>query len=154
MKRRGGFMLIEAATYIACLLVILTLAYPAYYRFMRGSKNLRRNADDIARAVNAGERWRNDVRAASGLVRTSADQFAIPQRNGEVIYTFSDGVLWRQSANGQRIAALRGVKSSIMQADARQHVSVLRWELELTSVEKNVLMRPLFSFQAVAGAKP
>ena len=141
-------------TYIACLTIILTVAYPAYHRFVRGSNNLRRNADDIARALNAGERWRNDVRAATGPIRATAEQFVIPQRGGEIVYTFSDGVLWRQSADGQRIAALRGVKSSTMQLETRQRVTAWRWELELASGQKQVLMRPLFTFQAVTGAKP
>ena len=153
MNRRCGYMLIEVVTYIACLTIVLTVAYPAYHRFVRGSNNLRRNADDIARALNAGERWRNDVRLATGPVRASADQFVIPQRGGEIAYTFSDGVLWRRSADGQRIATLRGVKSSTMRADAREHVTAWQWELELVSGQKEISVRPLFSFQAVAGAK-
>jgi Tfp pilus assembly protein PilE len=153
MNRRSGYTLIEALTYIACLIIILTVAYPAYHRFVRGSNNLRRNADDIARALNAGERWRNDVRAATGPVRATAERFVIPQRDGEVVYTVSDGVLWRQSADGQRIAALRGVRSSAMQLETRQRVTAWRWELELVGGQKDVPVRPLFSFQAVAGAK-
>jgi len=154
MKRRSGYTLIEVLTYIACLTVILAVAYPTYHRFVRGSNNLRRNADDIARALNAGERWRNDVRAATGPIRATADQFVIPQRSGEIVYTVSEGVLWRQSSDGQRIAALRGVKSSAMQLETRQRVTAWRWELELASGQKQVLMRPLFTFQAVTGAKP
>ncbi|MGD0650762.1 MAG: prepilin-type N-terminal cleavage/methylation domain-containing protein [Verrucomicrobiia bacterium] len=154
MKQRNGYTLIEVLTYIACLTVILTVAYPAYHRFVRGSNNLRRNADDIARTLSAGERWRNDVRAATGPIRVTADQFFIPQHGGEVVYMVSDGILWRQSADGQRIAALRGVKSSAMQLETRQRVTAWRWELELASGQKQVLMRPLFTFQAVTGAKP
>ena len=149
MKRHSGYTMIEALTYIACLTIILTVAYPTYHRFIRGSDNLRHNADDIVRAVNAGERWR----AATGPVRTTGERFVIPQRNGEIAYTVSDGVLWRESGDGQRIAALRGVKSSTMLPDARPGVTAWRWELELMSGQKIVPLRPLFTFQAVAGGQ-
>lgn len=153
MKRRGGYTLIEVLTYIACLAIIFTAAYPAYHRFVRGSDHLRHNADDITRAVNPGERWRNDVRAATGPLRATAEGFAIPERATEIVYAVSDGVLWRQSGNGQRIAVLRGVKSSTMLPVPRQSVTAYRWELELVSDRKQAVVLPLFSFQAVAGAK-
>jgi hypothetical protein len=133
------------------------LALSAFYRCMSYSKNLARNADDIARALQAGERWREDVRAATGpfkLVSAEASvgqALHIPQKAGEVIYLFIDGAVLRQSGtNAPWIPALSGVKSSRMEKDERQRVVSWRWEVELKNKQKVARVRPLFTFQAVA----
>ena len=59
-------MLVDCLVYLAIWVVVVGLAFSAFYRCMSYSKNLARNADDIARALKAGERWREDVRAAAG----------------------------------------------------------------------------------------
>ncbi|HUK81270.1 MAG TPA: prepilin-type N-terminal cleavage/methylation domain-containing protein [Verrucomicrobiae bacterium] len=146
MNSRRGYTLIEVLVYIAVLLVVMDVAYTAYARYDKGSRDLRRNADDIIRALRVGQRWRDDVRAAVGPLRVTANGVVIPEGSGEIEYAFADGTLWRQ-----KIALLKQVKASAMRSDARPHVVAWRWELELASPKKMAHVRPLFSFTAVPG---
>lgn len=142
MNRRG-FTILEMLVYMAVLAVILTVAFPAFHKAMRGSRDLHRNADDILRAVHAGERWRADVRAATGPLRVAHGRLIIPQSRGEVRYEFAGQTVWR---NGESF--LRDVKSSEMQPDRRLRVRVWRWEVELASPRRQPAVRPLFTFEA------
>ena len=144
-----AFTLIECIVYIGVLTVVLTLAYPLFCRSLKGSNDLRRNADDIARVIHAGERWRDDVRHATAPPRLGGNGLRIPQGTGAVVYSFTNGVVWRGS-----VAVLRDVRVSQMQADERQEVESWRWELELVSSKKPVRLRPLFSFEAMARRQP
>ena len=150
-----GFTLIECLAYMGVFVVILSLALLTYFRCMDNYKNLHRNADDIARVLTVGERWRNDVRAAIGAIHFENDGHVvrIPQRNGEVAYKFSDGQVSRKTAaNAPWIVVLPKVQHSQMDSDARAHVTAARWELELQPSQKRVRVRPAFSFVAVPGA--
>jgi hypothetical protein len=150
MKRCGGFMLIECLVYIVVLFVILDLAYLAYYRCQLNSVNLRRNAEDIVITVRAGERWRTDIRAAKAPPKLDGNRLAVPQADGEVVYEFVNNTMWRQDGTA-RIAVLRRLRASTMQADARSQVTSWRWEVELMAGKKTPRVRPLFTFTAVAG---
>jgi prepilin-type N-terminal cleavage/methylation domain-containing protein len=149
--RRRGFTLIETLVYIVVLALVLGVAYPAFYKCQRGSRDLQRNAEDILLTMRVGERWRQDVRAATGPIQASIDQFVIPQRGGEIVYTVHDGTLRRIANPGHPITVLSNVKSSAMQPDHRQQVNAWRWELELAGQAKTTRVRPLFSFVAVPG---
>jgi len=154
VRRAGGIALVECLVYVSVLFVVLGVAYSAFDRFQDSSRDLKRNTTDIARALQAGERWRADVRAATGPVRladANNGQFLrIPHTNGEVLYEFSQGSVWRQAgATAPRTKVLPQVKMSRMQADQRQQVKSLRWELELPSRRQVARVRPLFTFQAV-----
>ena len=150
MKRRVGFMLIECVVYIVILLVVLDLAYGAYYRCQRNSVNLRRNAEDIVITVRAGERWRADIRAATAPPKLKGNRLVVPQAAGEIVYEFADNTMWRQDGTA-RIEVLRRLRASTMQADARSQVTSWRWEVELMAGKKTPRVRPLFTFTAVAG---
>jgi len=150
MKTERGYMLLEMLVYIAVLAVVLDLSFAAYYRYDLYTRDLRRNADDIVRVMRAGERWRDDVRDATAPPHSIDNGVAIPQKSGEIDYVFADSTIWRQVA-GVRSIALKRVKTSTMSVDPRQQVNAWRWELELTSPKKIVLVRPLFTFTAVAG---
>ena len=149
MKTARGFTMIEMLVYIAVLAVVVNLAFFAYYRYDQQMRNVRRNADDIVRAMRAGERWRDDVRNATASPRAIEDGMVIPWRSGEIVYVFADGTVWRRAAGSQTVA-LKNVSASTMSSDPRDRVSAWRWELELTSPKKTVLMRPLFTFTAVS----
>src|SRR6266487_4316060 len=60
-----GFALVDCVAYIGLLAVILTMAFAAFYRALERSRDLSRNAAEIVRALQAGERWRADVRASA-----------------------------------------------------------------------------------------
>jgi Tfp pilus assembly protein PilE len=149
-RQRGGATLIEMLTYLAVLAVVSAGAYRALHETFTHSRNLQRNADDIVAAVRAGERWRTDIRLATGLLVMQEDRLTIPQQTGSVEYRFDGGAVWRSVA-GKETAVLRSVKASRMQAETRQHVTAWQWEVELVPGSKAARMSPLFSFAAVAG---
>jgi hypothetical protein len=155
-RSQRGIMLVDCLVYLALWAVVVGLAFAAFYRCLSYSTDLARNADDIARVLKAGERWRKDVREATGPVSLTAaapgvgQALHIPQKGGEVIYLFVDGaVLRRSGTNPAGIRALNGVKSSRMEKDERQRIVCWRWEVELKNKQKAVRVRPLFTFQAV-----
>ncbi len=150
MKRRGGYMLIECLVYITVLAVVLDLAYGAYYRCQLNSVNLRRNAEDIVITVRAGERWRANIRVATAPPKLEGNKLVVPQATGEVVYEFVDNTMWRQDGTA-RIAVLRRLRASTMQADMRSRGTSWRWEVELMAEKKTPRFRPLFTFTAVAG---
>jgi Tfp pilus assembly protein FimT len=152
-----GIALIECLVYMGLVVVVLAVAMTTFYQCWDDSKNLRRDADDIVRALHAGEQWRSDVRAATGPVRLTntndTEQLRIPVSAHQIIYTFSRGELRRRvgSAALDKVL-LSNVKSLQMQSDLRQHVTAWRWELELKPVKKRTSLRPLFTFETVAGS--
>jgi prepilin-type N-terminal cleavage/methylation domain-containing protein len=150
MKTRRGFSLVEMLTYIAVLATVLTLTYPAFYRCVQNSTRLRRNTDDIARALHAGERWRADLREATAAPTLTGNALTIPQATGPVTYEFTDNTVWRH-AGSARVAVLRQVQAAAFHADSRRHVTAWRWEVALAPTQKTVRMEPLFTFTAVAG---
>ena len=131
-KSERGFLLLECILYILLLAVVIDLSFMAYYRYDQHTRNLRRNADDIVRAMRVGERWRGDVRSAIAPPQPIENGLMISQKSGEVAYVFVDGTVWRQTGV-TRVAVLKQVKASTMAADSRQRVNAWRWELELAS---------------------
>src|SRR5439155_18922669 len=129
---------------------------------MDNSVTLRRNADDIANALHAGERWRADLRSAAGPVRweDTADGriLHLAGAHGEVAYRFSAGAILRRRDSGPWSSLLTSVKASTMEADPRQKVTAWRWELELQTRIKGAAkpgrFRPLFTFVAVPESSP
>jgi Tfp pilus assembly protein FimT len=151
-----GFTLLECLVYIGMLAVVLGFATAIFYQAWDDNKALRRNAEDIVRALHTGDQWRNDMRAATGAVHLEdtdgAEQIHIPTGAGEIVYTFSKGELRREStADGIDRVWLPNVKSSQMRSDVRQNVTAWRWELELKTVKRTARYRPLFTFETVAG---
>jgi hypothetical protein len=134
------------------LAAVMVVSMRGFNHCWDNSKALRHNADDIIRALHAGEQWRADLRAASGSVQWNpaggAEQLRIPTAKGPVIYTFARGELRRQSSSpaGTNVL-LTNVQSSLMQPDPRQRVIAWTWELELKPTRKDAKVRPLFTFE-------
>lgn len=145
-RNRHAYLLIEYIIYATLLGSVLALAILAIHRTFDGSRNLRRNVDDISRAMTAGERWREDVRTATTAPHLIPQGVAL----GGVRYEFSDGAVWRK-ANGSRTVFLSKVASSTFVREQRSHVVAWRWEVELSTPQVVVQLRPLFTFQAVHG---
>ena len=153
-RHEHGVTLIECLVYISLVFVILGMATVAFYRCFDNMKSLRRNSNDITQALNAGELWRADIRAATKPVRFSADDqlLLIPLADNEVAYKFADGQILRRAGQDARWATvLPKVQRSQMQLDKRTQVSAWRWELELKSLREPATVRPLFTFTAVPG---
>jgi hypothetical protein len=152
-----AYLLIEALVYISLVFVLLGLGYAAMYRCVDSSLALRRNADDIASALHAGERWRADVRSASNQVRledTSDGQLLhLKGATNEVVYHSATNAIFRRAGEGPWVRLLPNVKSSTMKSDPRQYATAWCWELELATRTqgsvKPARIRPLFTFIAV-----
>ncbi|MDW8310480.1 MAG: hypothetical protein RMK20_13990 [Verrucomicrobiales bacterium] len=150
----AAFQLIEVMVYIAMLWVLLAVAYVAFDRALWRSEALRRSADDITRALRAGERWRADVRAATGPIRVErtedGERLWIPGPRGLIAYERMTNALVRREAGASSALLLTRVRASTMSAEPRDRVTVWRWELELQPPTKRpASVRPLFTFLAV-----
>jgi Tfp pilus assembly protein FimT len=148
-RERAGYLLLEMLVFMALMVVILGLAYSAYFRCADNSKRLQSNAADILATVQAGERWRDDIRLAREVALDS-DGVKMIQPGDTVEYHFTDQAIWRHSGqSGRTICLLSKVKTSAMQREPRWQVSAWRWEVELTSRKAPPYLRPLFTFEAV-----
>ncbi len=152
----GGYLMTEALVYIGAVGVLLTVGLIAMFRCVDNSLVLRRNADDIARAMHIGELWRSDVRAAGKIYwvqEADQDVLQIEGPGKRVQYRFSDGALYRRLNSAPWGRALERVKASVMQAEARAQLTCWHWDLELEPRVRGAAapgrMRPLFTFIAV-----
>lgn len=156
---KSAYLLIEALVYIAVSVILIGVAYAAFYQCVENSLGLRRSTDDIANALHAGELWRADVRAGREQIRfTGAETnsiFVLSGGQGEIAYQTTTNAVLRRVGSGPWFPVLGNVKSSTMVSEAREHVTVWRWEVELHQrSKKQGRMRPLFTFMAVPERNP
>lgn len=154
MRRAAGFMLIECIVYIAVFAILLGIGFAAFYFCWDHSRALIGTTDDIASALHAGERWRADVRGATGKISVemtdTGEVVRIPEAGKEIVYRFASGEIRRESpaANISQLLLPR-VKASQIAADARGTVTAWRWELELKEHRGETHLPLLFTFAAV-----
>jgi hypothetical protein len=160
-RARGtsGMLLIECLVYIVVFAILFGGATTVFYFCWDHSRAVIFTADDISSALNAGERWRADVRAATEkiTVETSAtgEVARIPEGARTVSYRFESGQVSRQtSAPGNPQVLLAKVKTSEMKLDARGAVTAWRWEVELLPRRKEAHLPLLFMFEAAAPTQP
>ncbi len=150
--KRAAFTLIECLVYISALAVLFTFVTVLIWHARDNERNVRRNADDIVRAMQAGERWRADVRLAVAPPRAMnfehGDGIALKQSEGEVLYAFNSGAVWRKAGEAEWQEFLSRVASSRMVADTRERVPALRWEVAIESRRTDSHVKPLFTFLA------
>ena len=152
--RSRGYALIECLVYAFLTMLVFGTALAAFHRCVDSSMGLRRNAEDISNALLAGERWRSDVRAASGRIALEQgvddEMLVLAGPDQRIAYHFATNAMWRRLGEGTWVCAITNVKSSAMLADARAGVNAWRWELELRPRAKHsARFRPLFTFLAV-----
>jgi hypothetical protein len=153
--RSCGYVMIESLIYIVVWMVIVGLSFSAFFRCLSSSRDLSRNADDIARVLKAGERWRQDIREAEGVPRVVLENdltaLEIPKQSGVTTYVFEQNGVWRRSGlESPWQNVLAGVKSSRVLRQPRRNVVAWSWEVELHTKKKEVRVPPLFNFLAVA----
>ena len=160
-QRAQAFSLVELLVYLALFAVVAGLGIAAFFHCRDSAESLRRTSDDIVLTLQAGERWREDVRGAvAPLQFVEADgeqQVIIPQKTNQIAYRFSKQAVWRRAdTNAIWVPLLPKVKQSRMERDARQHVTAWRWEVELKTRRPESRLRPFFTFEAVAlgGTQP
>ena len=157
-RRNSGIFLLECLVYVVVFAIILGGATTAFYFCWNHSKALIGATDEIHSALQMGERWRADVRAATGqiTVQTNAagEVVRIPEGTQAVSYRFESGEVSRWiSAADKPMWVLANVNKSSMEPDPRGTVSAWRWELELLQRRKGTFLPMLFTFEA-AQAKP
>jgi hypothetical protein len=154
-----GYLLLECLVYIAVFAVITGLGLATFYLCWDNSKALRYTTDDIAATLRAGERWRADIRGATGkiTVETTAagELLRIPYGTNEILYRLTAGEIHRQSASsGFAESMLIAVDASQMVKDTRGTVTAWRWELELKP-HREATHSPLqFTFEAATKTAP
>jgi Tfp pilus assembly protein FimT len=97
-----GYLLMECIVYMAVFAIITGVGMATFYLCWDDSKALLYATDDIAAALHAGERWRADIRSATGkiTIETTADA---ADRQG---VANGDG----QARPGQRVALGTGIE--------------------------------------------
>jgi hypothetical protein len=93
--------------------------------------------------LDAGERWRADVRIANGHIRIenpgAEPTLVLAEGSKEVAYRFADGTVFRRAGAGTWVRLLTNVKASDMASDPRPNATAWRWELELEPRSKGVV---------------
>jgi hypothetical protein len=158
-RTRAGYLFTECLIYISVFAVILGLGYGAFYVCWDHSKALHYAADDITAALRAGERWRADIRQATGAVvgetAPASERLRIPRGTNEIIYSFSAGEIRRQmAASNFSELLLAKVKASEMLMETRGPVAAWRWEVTLASRRKETRLPLMFTFEAAAQPRP
>ncbi|MBM3882016.1 MAG: hypothetical protein FJ387_20230 [Verrucomicrobia bacterium] len=157
--RTRGIMLLEALVYCAVLFLVTGMAVMAFHRTLDHTRQLRRVTEDISHALEAGERWRAEVRRAEQPPRMfevmGLQALHLPRGEGEVVYIF-DGrsVQRRSSTNAPWATVVPRVKHSRFVCDPRERVTAWRWELEFEPGRPSATMRPRFTFTAVPTNEP
>jgi len=152
--RQRGYLLAEVLVYIAVLPVIVGTAWLAYYRFDHASRGLTRNTDDIVRILRAGERWREDVRAATAAPSMAGGMLRLPHGSGEVLYRFEGTRVVRKANEAEGwVPVLTRVELSRMAPEVRKHVAAWRWEVKLEPWRTGTV-RSHFGFLAVPPSVP
>src|SRR5690242_19470360 len=99
VRRARAIVLIDLLVYISLLAIILVLMAVVFDQGMQQAAHLRRNVADIERAMKAGERWRADVRAATGKpwmeTKEGVEFFKIPTGTNEIAYSFQSNRVYR-----------------------------------------------------------
>jgi type II secretory pathway pseudopilin PulG len=153
---RAGLTLIECLAYIGVLGVLMSVGSFTVVKSWNQSRDLRRASQDIQRALNVGQHWREDLRAASGPIEAQSspagELVRIPKAGGMVTYQFSGTEIRRHTGEkAAPVLILEHVKSSQMRPLQRGRVAAWCWELELQPAQKQARTRPLFTFLAVPG---
>ena len=152
-RRCAGVSLIECLVYVAVFSILLGIGTAVFYFCWDHTRAVVFTADEVESALRAGERWRADVRGATGKisVTTTSDgeQVRIPLGAKEIRYDFSHGELRRElwPAHGSQ-QLLGKVRSFAVSAATRSGVTAWRWELELVPRRKETHFPLLFTFEA------
>jgi type II secretory pathway component PulJ len=160
LSRRGsGTTLVEVLVYLGAAGVVLVAMMQAFHVGYSSAVTLHRQAQQMTRALQAGERWRADVRQASAvpqLEQTSEGlRMIIPQLQGTVFYEFgTNGVYRTGSAPGGTVPVLTEAIVSQVQSEWREGIQVWRWDVCLSPDRKSGRWRPVFTFVAVARVSP
>ncbi len=153
-RRMAGIFLTECLVYLAIFALLTGIGLAAFYLCWNHSQALVYATDDISAALRAGERWRADVRRATGRISlepsATGEWMRIPEGERTIVYLFEAGEVRRELLASQTSELLLPrVKTSQMSVAARSGVTAWRWELELNARRPETQLPLLFTFEAV-----
>jgi hypothetical protein len=159
IARRRGIALIDCLIYLVILVLIFGLTFVAFLETLRHSTELDRLAVTTVRALQAGEQWREDIRAArqtpQQMERNGGTELRLITATGEVGYAFRNHAVWRRATpTAPWLEVLDSVKLSRFTPDPRRHVTAWRWDLELIRRRETRQLRRVLTFQAVPPPSP
>jgi len=152
-RRPAGVMLIQCLVYFGVFAILTGVGMGAFYLCWEQTRALTQSTDDIGAALQVGERWRADVRGATGKISVAfsdaGERMQIPVRNGIIVYRFAAGEVRREipATPGSQLV-LSHVKTSAMIPDERDGLSAWRWELDLVLRRPESQLPLLFTFEA------
>jgi hypothetical protein len=152
-RSRNGILLTECLVYLVVFAILTSIGFASFYLCWDQSRALIYATDDISKALRAGERWRADVRAATGNISSEVTEggelLRIPHGKEQVFYSYHNGGVWRKnSAVGVSEPVFAKTESSKMVADSRAGVTAWRWELVLPERRPEAQLPLLFTFEA------
>lgn len=163
---RRGVTLIEVLVYIVLFSAFMLVAFNTYYSSKNQARNMQWNAIKIIQVMNAGERWRQDIRDATSPPQLIQALLPNPDDTPDIIelaslkiikpsetnwYVFRGDQVFRMSSllPTQWESVMDKVNSSTMAEEQRGEVAAWRWEVELKTKTTNAPTRPLFTFLSV-----
>ena len=157
-RREDGILLTECLVYLVVFTILTSIGFASFYLCWNQSQALICATDDIGSALRAGERWRADVRAATGNISvettTNGELLRIPRGKNEVFYSCHNDAVWRKvSPSGLTEQLFAKTESSKMTMESRDGVTAWRWELVLPERRSEAQLPLVFTFEA-AQIKP
>ncbi len=147
-RGKSGMLLMECMVYISVFAILLGGATTAFYYCWDHSEALIYATDDIASALHAGERWRADVRAATGKITvesTATGEVArIPEGARTISYRFESGEVRRQISTSDQSRLLVAKSQSSADGNGRA------WRRHRLAVGTGAAPAPQRSASAVA----
>jgi len=133
--RQRGFTFIEVMVYTIVVAVVFSMGLHSYVKSQQFSGALTLAARQTMMIIQAGERWRNDIRLAVEDPVVEDGVFCIVQPSNVVKYRFYGGCVERfLEGELDWCVILYNVAASEMSRQDRNHTTCWIWELE---VEKN-----------------
>ena len=153
-RHSAGILLIECVTYIAIFAILTGIGMAAFYLCWDQSKAVVYATDDIGAALRAGERWRADIRNASGPVSAektdTTERITIPTGSNTIVYRFESGEVRREILASQHSDLLLAkVNSSHMNKETRAGITAWNWDLDVAMRRPETQLPLLFTFKAV-----
>lgn len=152
-RRPAGILLIECMVYLAVFGILLGGGTTVFYFCWDHTRAIITTSHEVQDALLAGERWRADVRAATGKISVTptatGETMTIPTGRKTVIYQRTGSEL-RREISGQNAPAIVPFKiaASEMEPAARNGATAWRWELQIAPRFKAARLPLRFTFAA------
>ncbi len=150
-----GVTILEMMVSIAVLTIVMAVGGVAMARLWTVTGQMRREADELQSVLAAGERWREDIRSATGAILTEAEDgiavIRIPAKDRREVQWASlpGAVVRRDHPDAPWTTVCRRIRGSTIQLERRGAVAAWRWDLELEPMTKRSRFVRAFTFLAV-----